>query len=328
MSGILHAVNFMGRIGKRVSAGKPLKLRSDYYTPGYIVVLTAHLRRYNIPKAAVTFVDARNAGYFSVMGLSKALWGEDDYRQFRGKAGCTYAPLTHLDSRDAVDDATQQINSCLREMAANSPYYDYRESEAFKELMHVVGELHDNVWSHGMDRGFSAANRAKSVKKGEIEFALADTGLGFLGELHQSGVARKYGITSDREAIEWCIQEGNSSKLAQHEDEWAQSVPEDLLGDSPYGSSVTPRRVLNGNHHQGLGLAKLLTLAKRYDAKLCIISGKAILNMDKGVLSFAEANFPWKGVAISLTLQESKMAKAQATPASADIDDIMNQLRG
>ncbi|WP_054922486.1 MULTISPECIES: hypothetical protein [Pseudomonas] len=328
MSGILHAVNFMGRIGKRVSAGKPLKLRSDYYSPGYIVVLTAHLRRYNIPKAAVTFVDARNAGYFSSMGLSKALWGDDDYAQVRRKAGAYNAPLTHLDSRDAVDDATQQINGCLRKMAANSPYFNYKESEAFKELMHVVGELHDNVWSHGMERGFSAAQRAKSVKKGEIEFALADTGLGFLGELLSSGIARKYGITNDRQAIEWCIQEGNSSKLVQHQDDWGQALPDGHVGDSPYGGAVATRSVTNGNHHQGLGLAKLISLARRYEAELYIVSGTAILQLEKGKLSFKESKFAWKGVAISLTLQESKMAQAKAIPTSAEIDDIMNQLRG
>lgn len=328
MSGILQAINFMGRIGKRVSAGKPLKLRSDYYSPGYMVVLTAHLRRYNIPKAALTFVDAKNAGYFSAMGLSKALWGEDDYRQVRSNAGANYAPITHLDSRNAVDDATQQINGCLRKMAANSPYFDYRESEAFQELMHVVGELHDNVWSHGMERGFSAAQRAKSVKKGVIEFALADTGLGFLGELLLSGIARKHDITTDREAIEWCIQEGNSSKLAQHQDEWGQALPDDHLGGSPFGSTVSTRILSNGNHHQGLGLAKLISLAKRYEAELYIVSGKAILHLDKGDLSFKEVRFAWKGVAISLTIQESKMAQAQAEQTSTDIDDIMNQLRG
>lgn len=328
VSGILHAINFLGRVGKRVSAGTPLKLRSDYYSAGYIVVLTAHLRRYNIKKAALTFVDAKNAGYFSSMGLSKALWGEDDYEHRRVKAGATFAPITPLDSKDAVDDATQQINSCLRKMAANSPYFDYRDSDAFLELMHVVGELHDNVWSHGMERGFSAAQRGKSVKKGVIEFALADTGLGFLGELLSSGIARKYDITTDRQAMEWCIQEGNSSKLAQHQDDWGQALPEDHVGRSPYGDGTPTRSVINGNHHQGLGLAKLLTLAKRYDATLYIISGSAILHLEKGQLSFQESRFPWKGVAISLTLQESKMAEAQAVPAPADIDDIMNQLRG
>jgi hypothetical protein len=328
MSGIVHAVNFMGRLGKRITAGDPIKLRSDYYTPGFIVVLTAHFSLYNIQKNALTFVNAKNAGYFSAMGLSKVLWGDDDYQFKRTNAGANYAPITQLSSRDAVDDATQQINGCLRKIAANSPFFDYQQSDGFKELMHVVGELHDNVWSHGLSRGFSAAQRDDAVKKGAIEFALADTGLGFLGELLSSGIAKKFNINTDQAAMEWCIQEGNSSKLASHQDEWGQSLPEDYVGASPYGQGVSARMVRNGNHHQGLGLAKLVALAKAYDGVLHVISGKAVLKLDKGKLTFSSVKHSWKGVAISLRIQESKMATVQRAQNSADIDEIMNLLRG
>jgi len=328
MSGILQAVNFAGRFDKKLRKGEKIRVRSDYYTPGYIAVLTAHLKRISVSREGLEFVDAKNAGYFSAMGLSKALWGLDDYDRPRIKEGYNYAPLTHLDSRDAVDHATAKINSCLRTMAAQSRA-DYRQSPGFKSLMDVVGELHDNVWSHGMDRGFSAAQRRGGPKKGIIEFALADTGLGFLGELKGSGIARKYGIDTDQEAMNWCIQEGNSSKLDHMQDDgWGQSLPDDFVGSSPFGQSVPTIHQNNGNHHQGLGLAKLISLAKTYEAELIIVSGYAVLHLSRGRMRFAESRTSWKGVAISLTLQESKMATLQDAAPCAAVDDIMNLLRG
>lgn len=328
MSGILQAVNFAGRFDRKLRAGETIRIRSGYYTPGYIAVLTAHLKRFSVPRHSLEFVDAKNAGYFSAMGLSRALWGQDDYDRLRVNDGCNYAPLTHLDSKDAVDTATAKINSCLRSMAAHS-VVNYRNSPGFKSLMDVVGELHDNVWSHGMDRGYSAAQRRGGTRKGTIEFALADTGLGFLGELKASGVARKYGIDTDRQAMNWCIQEGNSSKLDHMQDDgWGQSLPEDFVGRAPFGQGVATVRQNNGNHHQGLGLAKLISLANRYEAQLIIVSGRAVLNLVKGSIRFAESRTPWKGVAISLTLQESKMATMQDAEPCAEVDNIMNLLRG
>jgi len=328
LSGIIQAVNLMGGCQKLIQTGTPINLRSGYYTPGFLTVLTAHLRRYHVPKSGLTFVDEQNSGYFSAMGLAKVLWGEDDYQFNRSNAGTNYAPLTHLSSRDAVDDATQQINSCLRQMAASSDNFDYRESAAFRELMHVVGELHDNVWSHGLDCGFSAAQRRVVLNNTEIEFALADTGVGFLEELRSSGIAATNGIFTDQQAIEWCIQEGNSSKLVDHEDEWGQSVPDDFVGGNPFGRKVKTRRVPGGNHHQGLGLAKLMQLAKAYDGLLYLVSGNSCLCLKSGIISFPKLSKPWKGVAVSLTLQEAKMAAAEEPETTADINDLMNLLRG
>jgi len=39
--------------------------------------------------------------------------------------------------------------------------------------------------------------------------------------------------SSDQEAIEWCLVEGNSTKHANDEDDWAQRLPDDFVGSNP-----------------------------------------------------------------------------------------------
>lgn len=328
MSGIIQAVNFMGGCRKSVLSKKPINLRSGYYTPGFLVVITAFLHKHKVTREGFNILDDQNSGYFSAMRLAEVLWGQDDFEFTRSNAGTNYAPLTQLASRDAVDDATQQINGCLRKMAEHAEHFDYLESVGFREMLRVVGELHDNVWSHGLDSGFSAAQRRVVQDQPEIEFALADTGVGFLGELRSSGIALTNGISDDKGAIEWCIKEGNSSKLAEHEDDWGQNIPEDFVGKNPYGQGVSTRRIPTGNHHQGLGLAKLMQLARSYDGLLYLLSGDTSMCLKNGDISYKKLSKPWQGVAISLTLQEAKMAAAQDEQPSDDIADIMNLLRG
>ncbi|MDO9316599.1 MAG: hypothetical protein Q7V56_00160 [Gammaproteobacteria bacterium] len=69
--------------------------------------------------------------------------------------------------------------------------------------MNVVGELHDNVWSHGKSTGFSMAQKFKVPYEEDyfIEFALADMGLGLRGEMIRAGKE----VSSHEAAIEWCL---------------------------------------------------------------------------------------------------------------------------
>lgn len=328
MPGIFDAFDDLGRFEAVLGTNGCCLLDSGYYTPGYISVLTAFLKSRNVQRENFRCAHEDNENYLSALGLSKVLWGLDDYQYCRRNAGSRYARLTHISSRDAVDVGTEQINGCLRQMAAESSC-NYSNSPAFQELLHVVGELHDNVWSHGLDSGFSTAQRRSDRSgNGLIEFSLADTGMGFLAELRTSGISRFEDITTHQEAIEWCIQEGHSSKLADHEDEWGQSLPEDHVGRNPFGNHVRTRNVRNGNHHQGLGLAKLLSLAHSYDGTLYLASGDAVLCLEGGNQSFRYLSRPWKGVAMSLTLEEAKLAAAQAMDDAADsgIEDIINLL--
>ncbi|MCU1751607.1 hypothetical protein [Pseudomonas sp. 6D_7.1_Bac1] len=325
MASLIEALDWLPRHFGGLAPSAEHVIPRGYYSPGFIAVLAAYLNHKGVKPESLTYACEQNQGYLAAVGLSKALWGIDDYQFERRNAGVNYAPLTPLASQDAVDQATTQINSCLRAYAAQGAA-DYSKSPAFKDLTHVVGELHDNVWSHGLSTGFSTAQR-QLLRKGAtdhvIEFSLADCGIGFLDELKRSGIQ---GIKSHQEAIDWCVQEGNSSKLATKVDAWAQSVPEDFLGSSPFGgAAICPAG--NGNHHQGLGLAKLVELAQKYKGVLYLASGNCVMRMlHNGAIKYRPLHNPWKGVAISLSIKESSFMSAKAAEPD-DVDDIMNLLR-
>ncbi|MCF7531997.1 hypothetical protein [Pseudomonas petrae] len=328
MADLVEALDWLPKHYGHLDATAEHRVPDKYYSPGFIAAFAAYLTLKKVNQESVVFDNDNHEGYFSAVGLAKAVWGKDDYLYERKNAGVNYAPLTPLASQDDVDKATAQINSCLRAYASYGAA-DYGRSPAFKELTHVVGEMHDNVWSHGLNTGFSVAQRQaiKGDSDHAIEFSLADCGMGFLEELKRSRIASQKGINSDREAIEWCIQEGNSSKLAKLEDEWAQSVPEDFLGGKLFGSAAVAVSG-NGNHHQGLGLAKLVELAKSYHGVLNIASGDCLMMMRRGGSPrYRRLAEPWKGVAVSLSIKESSFMAAKADEAE-DVRDIMNLLRG
>ncbi|GAC1030271.1 hypothetical protein thsps21_10980 [Pseudomonas sp. No.21] len=326
---LVDALDWLPRHYGDLDAAAEHRVPSKYYSPGFIAAFAAYLTLKGVPRESLVFENPQHEGYFSALGLGKAVWGVDDYQYQRRNAGVNYAMLTCLASQDDVDQATAQINGCLRDYASNGPA-NYSLSPAFKELTHVVGEMHDNVWSHGLNMGFSVAQKQKLSGKRDdhiIEFSLADCGMGFLAELTTSRIARIHQIRTHREALQWCLQEGNSSKLAEAEDEWAQAVPDDFVGRAPF----TAARIAvgrNGNHHQGLGLAKLVELAKSYAGVLNIASGDCLMVMSQGrEPRFRTLTHPWKGVAISLSIKESCLMAAKADEAE-DVNDIMNLLRG
>lgn len=327
LAGVIEALNWLPK-RLEMKKGSALALPKMYYSPGFIAVLAAFLKSRSLSAEQFSCHHTYNGGYLKAIGLSRAVWGVDDYKQRRINQGATYATLTHLQSRDAVDEGTGQINGCLRAMARSS-LVNYSASPAFSELLAVVGELHDNVWSHGLNSGFSTAQRRECPVNGWlIEFALADCGMGFKNELHRARVA---GISSHRDAIEWCIKEGNSSKLVERADPWAQSLPEDFEGEAPFGEEVAAFRGNNGNHHQGLGLAKLVSLARTYDGILYLASGDSYMVLENGIISYRELSYDWQGVAVSLAIKEPSFI-ADGQPYSdndpIDISDLMNVLRG
>jgi hypothetical protein len=326
LAGLIEALNW---IPERYNSSKDghLILPKRYISPGFVAALAAFIRSRGLTPEQFSCHHDYNGGYLKAIGLSLAVWGDDDYTRRRINAGATYAQLTHLRSRDAVDTATGQINGCLRSMASTSSL-NYTKSRAFADLLSVVGELHDNVWSHGLNSGFSTAQRRECPQKGWlIEFALADCGMGFLNELQRAKISD---IDSHRDAISWCVQEGHSSKLAKKADPWAQSVPDDLIGALPFPSSVDTF-VNTGNHHQGLGLAKLVSLAKKYDGDLYLASGDHYLQLSSGITSLHALSHDWQGVAISLAIQESSFLAPdddEQSTDSVDIFEIMQLIRG
>lgn len=326
LAGVIEALNWLPR-RLEMKSGTALALPKLYYSSGFIAVLAAFLRHRNLAADQFSCHHAYNSGYMKAIGLSRAVWGVDDYKHRRINAGATYATLTHLQSRDAVDEGTGQINGCLRAMAKLATV-NYLESPAFSELLAVVGELHDNVWSHGLNSGFSTAQRRECPIDGWlIEFALADCGMGFKNELQRARIA---GVTTHQDAIEWCIQKGNSSKLAAKLDPWAQSLPEGHLGASPFGEGTSTYEN-TGNHHQGLGLAKLVSLARTYDGVLYLASGDTYMALEDGIISYHGLSYDWQGVAISLAIKESRLMGGGQPMNDADsfgINELMNTLRG
>ncbi|WP_155987713.1 hypothetical protein [Thioalkalivibrio sp. ALE28] len=167
-----------------------------------------------------------------------------------------------LDNREAVDRATGQINGCIRNIAP----WDEQFGQFTRDLFSVVGDLHDNVWAHGMSLGVSMAQRWKVPHKQDsyLEFALADGGIGFFQEMHRVGLAP----ANHEQAIDWCIQEGHSTKLVnESEDPLVQTLPEDVSGNPMQGLA---RHTNYGNHHQGLGLPKLVRLASDFCGELTL----------------------------------------------------------
>lgn len=297
-----------------------LYLESGFYTPGYIVALTAFL---HLHKVDMRGFDSHPdiSGYLKAMDLSSALWGVTDYSLNRCNQGSNYSIITPLHTSEIVDVATESINGCIRSLTQTN------ESQGINDLFHVVGELHDNVWSHGLSSGFSMAQKIRVPNSNGtdhyFEFALADHGMGFLAEMKRS----KKGVTTHKEAIEWCIVEGNSTKHSDDIDDWAQTFPADLLGNNPIGDNEPMRH--ESNHHQGLGLAHLVKLVRKYNGKLYLISGDVCFHIDtKGKEEFLNLQKDWKGVAISCRFKESELSVEDNITPDEDILAIIKKLKG
>ncbi|UCQ55697.1 hypothetical protein DCF75_07645 [Edwardsiella tarda] len=300
-----------------------LHLPKDHCYPGYIAVLAAYVNHHNILE---TDCNLPGDGYLNAIGLHQALWGEDRYDQERINLGTNYSLVTALQNVEAVDTATSSINSCIRQLT-----FPERQvyPQGVSDLTHVVGELHDNVWSHGRATGFSFAQKwaVPRTQRQEyyLEFALADCGMGFLRELRRAGIP---GIDNHQDAIEWCIKEGNSSKHASLVDDWAQQLPPDNIGGSMFGASVPVVVKEKDNNHQGLGLAHLMKLVNTYHGQLLLASGDVCLVADGGNVGYEELQTSWPGVAISCRFKISDLAVETGHEEDADQElmDIMQAL--
>lgn len=295
---------------------------SDFITPGTLVVLTAFAKAKNIAHGNVLLPNGNIKGYTSAVGLSRALWGEDDYEHPRHMEGKNYSPLEHLSNPEATDIATSRINSCIRRFVGNQLPADF-----ISNLCEIIGDLHENVWAHARASGFSMAQRWSvpwTLKRDHyLEFALADCGYGFLGEMRRVGMS----VDSHRAAIEWCIQEGHSTKKLKPEGAWAQRIPEDVIGNPLLGVEDTR---FSDNHHMGLGLYKLTQLIEKFHGWLWLVSGDTALVLEPGRKNaYIKLKYPWQGVAIACRFKASQIKRAGAEVvelADKDIEQIMQIL--
>jgi hypothetical protein len=194
--GLLEAVNTID--GLLDPSTGTINVPDKYFTPGFWVVLAAYAWRMRIPPDHINFHD-KHKDYLSAIGFARAYGQPDDYRFERKNRGLNYSTLAHLDRPETTDDATSAINGCIRNTLGKEL------PKAFVEMLcDVVGDLHENVWAHGKASGFSLAQKRKASPRNPLsrdyclEFALADSGIGFLREVQNA----KLDIKTDKAAIE------------------------------------------------------------------------------------------------------------------------------
>src|SRR5450830_211626 len=296
------------------------QINGEFLAPGYWVALSAKALRDRVDQESILFPSEEMAKYSSAIGFPRLVWGEDHYQPIRVNEGRNYSSLTLLDIPEATDIATGRINNCIRQLLPNEEFRDF-----VNDLCSVVGDLHDNVWSHGLSSGVSMAQKWRATSYGQdesfLEFALADCGTGFKTELGRVGI----NLQHDHEAIEWCIVEGHSTEKRKYVDDWAQSLPGDIMGNPIPGIGQAK---VNDNHHMGLGLAKLVKLIQKFHGQLWLASGTDILIIESdGNKSYESLAFPWKGVAVACRFCTADIRRAVRDEQDPEIDDLIRMLR-
>jgi len=320
--GLLEAVNSIDELVDPASGG--ISVPNEFLTPGFWVALAAYAWRNQIPVDQIR-VHEKHRDYLSAIGFARAFGGEDNYPFDRKNKGINYSTLEHLDRPESTESATSAINGCIRNFVGVELPKNFVEM-----LCDVVGDLHDNVWAHGKASGFSMAQKWKSSpwnpmsRNHCLEFALADSGIGFLREVQNAGLK----IETDGDAIKWCIQEGHSTKKVRPISEWAQRVPSDVINNPLRGIEQTRD---TENHHMGLGLYKLVRFVREFRGYLWLISGSAGLVLAPGQEpAYIHVKHPWQGVAIACRFQSGDIAAVREGIASGDkdIQEIMRILGG
>lgn len=293
-----------------------------HYAPGYWTMLAATARDAGIPFEDLAFEYEANSGYAQALRLPNALGARDEYPYHRPNEGRNYSGLVLLESAETTDTASERVNGCIRHIFAGEDLDQF-----VHDLSEVVGDLHDNVWSHGKSTGFSMAQTWRNPRQEDsnwFEFSLADCGMGFLRETRRAGVP---GINSDADAIGWCIQKGNTSKRTKVRDDFVQSLPPDMMGNPMPGFAAIRE---SDNHHMGLGLAKLMALVEKYRGRLWLASGGSLLYKPPGAAHVIRtATSPCKGVALAVRFDTRVIREqlaAEQTGAAQTTDETTANL--
>ena len=291
----------------------------NYCSPGYWTAYAGRARARNLTLEQLEIPFSSTLGYAKAIAIDRALGQQDTYPYQRRNAGGNYSPLVLLETQEQTDAAVSEINSCIRRI-----FQERRYGVFASKMCELVGDLLDNVWSHGKATGFSMAQKWKNGQTGfNFEFAVADCGLGFLRELKRAGI---HGVETDQEALAWCIQRGNSTKKREI-DEWEQRLPGDMMGNP---MPNVGRVVESDNHHMGLGLAKLVDDVERFGGQLWLASGDAMLVIrEDGSRSYVTNSVFWHGVALACRFDTDRVTIQDAAPPAEDeLTRILNELLG
>ena len=224
----------------------------SFVNPFDTAMLAAFIKKNSISKELIV-PDDNVDSYLNTIDFYNLVWNEPRTNK-QWAVGRSYCPLIELSSPEHTDTATTIIGNILERRCGEDAY----------SVIDVIGELIDNVWSHGKALGYAVAQ----VSRDDIKFSVVDIGKGFKNVLQEANIS---GIKSDIDAINWSIQKGHTSK--GQEDEWAQFLPFDSY-ENPFSSGVPIKE--EENHHEGLGLYKLVDLVQKTKGNLSILSGQGL----------------------------------------------------
>lgn len=308
--------NLLNRETALAAAGRDgfFDFPDDFCVPGFWSAYIARARKRGLHLDDLN-IPGGHLGYARAIEIERALGQKDTYPYERHGAGTNYSPLVLLESPEETDHATQEINSCIRGLFGEPEYATF-----VSRMCELVGDLLDNVWSHGKSTGFSMAQKWKHNDGFCFELAVADCGLGFLRELRRAGIP---GIDDNAAAIAWCVEKGHSTKK-KAVDDWAQRLPADMMGNPMPGIG---RVVESDNHHLGLGLAKLVENVVRFEGWLWLASGNSMLVIQPGRERVIEdIRVPWQGVALACRFDSARVADRAAAEPADEFEDILKQL--
>ena len=276
----------------------------SFVNPFDTAMLAAFIKKNSISKELIV-PDDNVDSYLNTIDFYKLVWGEPRTNK-QWTIGRSYCPLIELSSPEHTDTATTIIGNILERRCGEDAY----------SVIDVIGELIDNVWSHGKALGYAVAQ----VSGDDIKFSVVDIGKGFKNVLQEANIS---GIKSDIDAINWSIQKGHTSK--GQEDEWAQFLPFDSY-ENPFSSGVPIKE--EENHHEGLGLYKLVDLVQKTKGNLSILSGQGLKFISAEREFDSELKNHWQGVVIYCTLNIRNIKNALQNSDASDIDAILKEILG
>lgn len=281
--------------------------RVSFVTPFVSACLAAAKLAKQSPPESFSF-SSEATGYAENSGLRYHLGLTDSSPSSGAREGLTYCQVAKLMNPAEVETCNTKIGSFLRTQLRGCA-----NRRLINATCGVVGELHDNIASHADGCGFSAAQMYRGRER-VIRIGIADCGYGLNGSVQRSGRSM-----TDLEAIEWCLQRGNTTarKASSSEDVFGpQRLPEDCLS-SPYPDHV--ETTSNASHHMGEGLYRLTELVAKTGGNTLVWSGSA------QILYSSESRIPkntdvhWLGTAIEIELP---VAAFEACQAAVDRDEF------
>lgn len=276
----------------------------SFVNPFDTAMLAAFIKKNSISKELI-IPDDNVDSYLNTIDFYNLVWNEPRTNK-QWAVGRSYCPLIELSSPEHTDTATTIIGNILERRCGEDAY----------SVIDVIGELIDNVWSHGKALGYAVAQ----VSRDDIKFSVVDIGKGFKNVLQEANIS---GIKSDIDAINWSIQKGHTSK--GQEDEWAQFLPFDSY-ENPFSSGVPIKE--EENHHEGLGLYKLVDLVQKTKGNLSILSGQGLKFISAERELDSELKNHWQGVVIYCTLNIRNIKNALQNSDASDIDAILKEILG